>query len=642
MIAFLSDANPVNLADKASMKLAGGLARLLVAVALCIMAAPLRAVEPETRVLVLIATHPYVPGLLALDNAMREELAKDTTQRFQFFSESLDAQRFAFGDFDQEFRALLAKKYTGLKIDFIVAVTKPALDFANRYGSDLWPGAQILFHSVPNYLLDGLALSERTKGVREGRDIGRTVDLARRLQPGAQRILVLAGVSDYDKDFADEARRVLAARNETAETRYLIGLPQPELVEIIAREPASTIVLYLAQFRDRVGRPYTPREVLRAISAESTAPTYGVFETYLGYGIAAGVVQSYDDLGRTVAKLLIQMRAGASVPALSDVPAECVADVHALNKWSLDEHSLPPGCEIRFAERPLWREYPLQILSALAVVLLQAALIAWLLLERQRRKRAAEQMGRAQAETGRYRESLAHLVRVHAVGEMSAAIVHEINQPLVAIQNYALAARRRLAGTVDAAKVEDLLDKIGEQASRAGDVLRSLRTMVKKHESETTRIEVGQLVADTLKLVEMESRSANIRFESVISRDLPPIFVDGVQIQQVVLNLIRNAIEAIEEAGIATSLIKIGVSGTAENEIAVSVTDYGPGIGPDDAKHIFEPFYSTKGGGLGVGLSISRAIIEAHGGHISLAPNADSGCVFQFTLPTSHEGKLTA
>jgi signal transduction histidine kinase len=568
LIAFLRDANPVNLADRASMKLAGGLARLLVAVALCIMAAPLRAVEPETRVLVLIATHPYVPGLLALDNAMREELAKDTTQRFQFFSESLDAQRFAFGDFDQEFRALLAKKYTGLKIDFIVAVTKPALDFANRYGSDLWPGAQILFHSVPNYLLDGLALSERTKGVREGRDIGRTVDLARRLQPGAQRILVLAGVSDYDKDFADEARRVLAARNETAETRYLVGLPQPELVEIIAREPASTIVLYLAQFRDRVGRPYTPREVLRAISAESTTPT--------------------------------------------------------------------------LAERPLWREYPLQILSALAVVLLQAALIAWLLLERQRRKRAAEQMGRAQAETGRYRESLAHLVRVHAVGEMSAAIVHEINQPLVAIQNYALAARRRLAGTVDAAKVEDLLDKIGEQASRAGDVLRSLRTMVKKHESETTRIEVGQLVADTLKLVEMESRSANIRFESVISRDLPPIFVDGVQIQQVVLNLIRNAIEAIEEAGIATSLIKIGVSGTAENEIAVSVTDYGPGIGPDDAKHIFEPFYSTKGGGLGVGLSISRAIIEAHGGHISLAPNVDSGCVFQFTLPTSHEGKLTA
>jgi signal transduction histidine kinase len=640
LIAFLSDTNPVNLAEKVSMKLAAGL--LVAATALCMMVLPLRAVEPETRVLILIATHPYVPALLALDNAMREELAKDTTQRFQFFSESLDAQRFAFGDFEQEFRALLAKKYTGLKIDLIVAVTKPALDFADRHGNDLWPGAQILFHSIPTYLLDGLVLSERTKGVREGRDIGRTLDLARRLQPDAQRILVVAGESDYDKDFAEETRRVLAARNETAETRYLIGLPQRELVETIAREPASTIVLYLSQFRDREGRPYTPREVLRAISAESVAPTYGVFETYLGYGVAAGIVQSYDDLGRTVAKLLIQMKAGASVPALSDVPAECVADARALKKWSLDEHSLPPGCEIRLAERPLWREYPLQIFSALAVLLLQAALIAWLLLERQRRKQAAEQMGRAQVETRQYRENLAHLVRVHAVGEMSAAITHEINQPLVAIKNYALAARRRLTGTLDAAKVEDLLDKIGLQASRAGDVLQSLRTMVRKHESETTRIEVGQLVADTLKLAEMESRSTNIRFESAISRDLPPILVDGVQIQQVVLNLIRNAIEAIEEAGITTSVIKVGVSCTTENEIAVSVTDHGPGIGPDDAKHIFEPFYSTKGGGLGVGLSISRAIIEAHGGRISLAPNVDGGCVFHFTLPVSHKGKLTA
>ena len=139
--------------------------------------------------------------------------------------------------------------------------------------------------------------------------------------------------------------------------------------------------------------------------------------------------------------------------------------------------------------------------------------------------------------------------------------------------------------------------------------------MVKKHESEVTRIEIGQLVTEALKLVEMESRSASVRFECVISPDLPPVFADGIQIQQVVLNLTRNAIEAIEEAGIPGGVIRIEVSGTAKNEIAVSVTDNGPGIPAEDAKRIFEPFYSTKGaGGLGVGLSISRAIIEGHGG----------------------------
>lgn len=280
---------------------------------------PLRAVGPETKVLLLIATHPYVPGLMALDNSMRNELSADPTQKFQFFSELLDAQRFAFGDFEPEFEALLAKKYKETKIDIIVAVTKPALDFANTH-ADLWPDAKILFHSVPSHLLKSIPLTERIKGVREGRNVGKTLDLAHRLQPDAERILVVAGVSDYDTDFTDEARRVIAARNERIEIRYLIGLPQQELIDVVSKEPANTIVLYLSQFRDREGRPYTPREVLSAISEKSSAPTYGMFDSYLGHGNAAGIVQSYDELGRTIAKLLIQLRAEAPVPALTSAP----------------------------------------------------------------------------------------------------------------------------------------------------------------------------------------------------------------------------------------------------------------------------------------------------------------------------------
>lgn len=153
-----------------------------------------------------------------------------------------------------------------------------------------------------------------------------------------------------------------------------------------------------------------------------------------------------------------------------------------------------------------------------------------------------------------------------------------------------------------------------------------------------SRVEVGRLIADTLKLVGLESRNGTVRVETSISPNLPPVFVDEIQIQQVVLNLTRNAVEAMEEAGVASSIVKVRVVGTAEDEIAVSVADCGPGIAPDDAEHIFDPFYSTKGGGLGVGLSISRAIIEAHGGRLSLAPNEGGGCVFQFTLPVAKGG----
>ena len=223
------------------------------------------------------------------------------------------------------------------------------------------------------------------------------------------------------------------------------------------------------------------------------------------------------------------------------------------------------------------------------------------------------------------------------VGEMSTAITHEVNQPLAAIKNYAFAARRRLSGGSTDPKVEELLDKIEEQASRAGDVLHSLRAMVKKHESERTKTEVAPLVGDTLKFVEIESHRAAIRLESTIAPGLPPVFVDGIQIQQVVLNLTRNAIEAMEEAGHSGTL-KVGVQGNGHGEVAVSVADSGPGIAPGDAERIFDPFYSTKEAGLGVGLSISRAIIEAHGGRLSLTPNAGGGSVFRFTLPAMNEG----
>jgi signal transduction histidine kinase/ABC-type uncharacterized transport system substrate-binding protein len=256
------------------------------------------------------------------------------------------------------------------------------------------------------------------------------------------------------------------------------------------------------------------------------------------------------------------------------------------------------------------------------------------------RQRAAEQVGEARLETGQFRESLAHLVRVRTVGEMSGAIAHEINQPLVAIKNYALAARRRLptGSATDTAKVEELMDKIGAQASRAGDVLQSLRAMVRKHQAEAIMIDIGRLVADTLRLVEMESRIVNIRLEVAIAPDLPPVFADRIQIQQVLLNLAHNAIEAMEEAGNADGVLKVGVLGNADSEVLVSVADCGPGIAPGAAEHIFEPFYSTKQSGLGIGLSISRSIVEAHGGHLSLASNGGGGSVFQFTLPVANEG----
>jgi PAS domain S-box-containing protein len=256
------------------------------------------------------------------------------------------------------------------------------------------------------------------------------------------------------------------------------------------------------------------------------------------------------------------------------------------------------------------------------------------------RARASERLHEARAEAGQYRERLAHLVRVHTVGEMSTSIAHEINQPLVAIENYALAARRRLvsSGMVDTNRVEELLGKIAVQAARAGDVLKRLRSMLKKHEPQTTELDLGRLVSDTVRLVEIGGGSQEPHVEVVIAPDLPPVLADEIQIQQVVLNLARNALEAMEGPGVRSPCLTLDVQRCGPSDLVVRVVDNGPGVAAEETEHIFEPFYSTKDSGLGMGLAISRAIVAAHGGVLSCGPNPGGGSVFQFTLPAAGSG----
>jgi signal transduction histidine kinase len=253
------------------------------------------------------------------------------------------------------------------------------------------------------------------------------------------------------------------------------------------------------------------------------------------------------------------------------------------------------------------------------------------------RTRASKHLQEARVEAGQYRERLAHMVRVHTVGEMSTSIAHEINQPLVAIENYALAARRRLAssGAIHTAKLEELLDKIGAQAARAGDVLQRLRSMLKKHEPEATEIDLGKLVSETLKLADLGGGLRDRRVEVLVAPGLPFVLADEIQIQQVLLNLVRNALEAMDAAGIGEQCLRLDVERSGQGELIVRVVDNGPGVAPEEIERIFEPFYSTKQSGLGMGLAICRAIIVAHGGQLWCGPNPCGGAVFQFTLPAA-------
>jgi signal transduction histidine kinase len=251
----------------------------------------------------------------------------------------------------------------------------------------------------------------------------------------------------------------------------------------------------------------------------------------------------------------------------------------------------------------------------------------------ERRKQAAE------LEAAHWRERLAHLVRVHTVGEMSAALAHEITQPLGAIENYALAARRRAAAQApDLAKVVDLLDKVIGQATRAGDVVMRLRGLVKRHDLEPAEIDIARAARACIDMVKTDCEFRDIRIELKPAAGVPAVVADEIHVQQVILNLLRNAMEAMEQRSDLPRVITVETGLSGPDAVSVRVADRGSGISDGDLERVFESFYSTKPAGLGIGLAICRKLIEAHGGTLRASDNPGGGAVFQFTLPLRAPG----
>ena len=235
---------------------------------------------------------------------------------------------------------------------------------------------------------------------------------------------------------------------------------------------------------------------------------------------------------------------------------------------------------------------------------------------------------------------LVHISRLTAMGEMASTLAHELNQPLSAISNYLKGSRNLLEGRSDenATTIRSALDKAADQAVRAGQIIRRLRDFVSRGETERRAESIGKLVeeASALALVGVKDRGIRVQFQFDPSVDL--VLADRVQIQQVLLNLIRNAMDAMETSEVRD--LTIAIAPTDKNFVRISVTDSGSGVAPEVAKQLFQPFVTTKRHGMGVGLSISRTIVEAHGGQIWVEQNPLGGTIFRFTLPTVSNGDI--
>ncbi len=244
----------------------------------------------------------------------------------------------------------------------------------------------------------------------------------------------------------------------------------------------------------------------------------------------------------------------------------------------------------------------------------------------------------AEERNRRHRDELAHVTRLSTMGEMATGIAHELNQPMSGIASYAAACLMILdsaESTPQSATLVDIINKIESQAQRAGEIVRRLRKLVVRRDSLYHAVDLMAAIREVMALVDADATHAGVETRIHTSGDVPCVLADRIQIEQVILNLVRNALEAMEVADVRRPRLEISVTTTPNDEVSVEVADNGPGVRPAEADRVFEQFYSTKNEGMGMGLSISKTIIEAHGGKMRVRKSATGGATFHFTLPIS-------
>jgi signal transduction histidine kinase len=582
------------------------------------------------RILVLNGTDPTLPAFVAIDRAMRAVLAAPGAHPAELYAETLDMARFPGPEVEPDLVALLRRKYATRPIDAVVAVAPPGLDFAQRYHDVLWPSARIVYHSVPYESLVGRTLRPQTTGLMSRLDVAGTAALALRLLPAARRLVVVAGASSFDHDMAVSARAQLEPMARRIAVDYWLGLRMDELVDRVAHLPPDAVVLSLTISRDADGRTFVPRDAMARLAQASSVPVFSVYETYLGHGIAAGMVDDYGERGRQAAELVQAALAspGATVPPRSEMPSICVADARQLRRFDIPVSALPRNCDVKFAELTAWERYRWQIVAALVLMMSQSLLIAALVWQRRRRLRAEGDKHVARTE-------LAHAARLASMGELTASIAHEIKQPLSAILAHADTAELLLeSGAPPRSELQRILAEIRRDNLRANDVITRLRDLLGRHVMARRPLDLNEAIGDALRVVDPEARRRGVEIVTDLDGGLLPVSGDSVHLQQVVLNLVLNAMDAVQAVENGPRRVTVSTRELAQGA-QVTVADSGIGIDPSVAARLFESFITTKPHGLGLGLSIAHSIVEAHGGTIEVVAGVERGAVFRIVLPTT-------
>jgi len=609
--------------------LAAASGMLCLAVSLLLEAGTASAIAAK-NVLILYSNNRLVPGNVAVDRGLVAALSSGGGRTVRIYSEFLDQPEFSGNAYEDLVVAYLHGKYAASPPDAMVAVSDSALSFVVRRRAQLFPNVPIIYAAVSADVLQSFRpLPADIIGVANDYDYSGTITQALRWHPNARRLVVVTGASSEDLAVEAILRRDVPAIVDGVTAEFWAGLPAAVLQERLSHLGSDAVVFTVGFFQDGDGNRFIPRDAAALIARASSAPVYAPFDTFIGTGVVGGRMASFEERGSQAGQIVKEIFAGAAPADLklpNSTPKTLHIDWRQVQRWRIDENRIPADAIVHFKEPTMWQAHRTEMLIGISVILLQTALIAALYLERRRRSAA-------ELATQQLHAQLAHASRLAVAGELTAAIAHEINQPLGAVQTSADAADLLLQSGED--RREDLLrivTRIRRDTLRASDVIRRLRTLLAKHEPERHPFAVGTALTDVAIILRSEAERRKVTLDARPASTPAYVAGDQTQFQQVLINLVLNAMDALADLPEYRRHVEILMSRRGGN-ILITVQDRGHGIALENLPKLFDSFFSTKQRGMGLGLSIARSIIEAHGGRIWAENRADDGAAFYIELP---------
>jgi signal transduction histidine kinase len=560
---------------------------------------------------------------------IKAELERQSPWQLDIQEHSLLTARFNSPGPEAPFVAYLRSLYLDHPPDIVMSLGAPAANFVQKYRAQLFPDTPMVLTAVEQRLVDRTALTDKDTVVSVRNDYALFFNSILQVLPDTQTIAVVGGASPLETFWLAELKKNVEPFENRVAFVWFNGLPFEEILKRSSDLPPHTVLFWHLMLVDGAGVAHEGDLALRSLHAVANAPIFSYQEAFFGQDTVGGPMHSIAVASSKSAEVAIRVLGGEKPDDIKVEPIGFTSpkyDWREMQHWGISESNLPPGSEVLFREPGVWQKYWWQMALIGSVILIQGLLIGGLLHERGRRRLAEVEARQRLAE-------LAHVNRYSAVGELTTSIAHELNQPLGAILANTETAELMLKSALpNLHEIGEILADIKRDDQRASEVIRRLRSVLKKTPFEVQDVDLNETVRDVIGFVAALAGERRIALKYNPAAIELRIRGDPVQLQQVILNLIVNAMDAISE--VQAKEREVSVTTARSGDCAeIRLADTGPGIAAEDLPNVFNPFFTTKPQGMGMGLAIVRTIIEAHHGQIVAENRPSRGALFTIKLP---------